>query len=150
MGGDLEAKITERKKEAIEKELEYKVRTIAVFLGSGTSYDDPRDTAGRNFQFRRGKFLVKDYFHCLPERGMISETDVIYLGRVVYQSRQKYRDLEIKIISYIPGEWEDEFNNLYIEALKVKEQKAEAEQKVESTSREQVLEEAELRAKWGL
>jgi len=138
---NLEAKIKERKREAIEKKIETKASTIAEFLGDGSKYKIPGDTEGRNFQFHKGKFLIKEHYFLLPERGDESEVEVNYLGQVVYQSRKKFEG-ENEITSYVPGEWEDEFNHLYGKAKRI--------QKGEEALPEPLTEEETSRVKWGL
>ncbi|GEM_PF-3992364 len=139
---NLEAKIEERKREAIQKKIESKAQAIAEFLGSGYSCHDPREEISRHFRFHQDKFLITDQFCSLPERGTESGIDVIHLGHLVYQSRKYYVDPEVRITSYIPGEWEAEFNLLYEKSQRV--------QNGGETRPEALTEEVQLRARWGL
>lgn len=137
MANKLMEQINERIKEAAEKRIGDKASTIARVLGTGNS------TIGENKEvrissYRSGELEVKDYFSLVSDaEGKTCDlsTTVTYGNQVVFE-RGRFGTL-----SYVPGNWETPFNNLYSEANSVIQKQRDAE-KAEK--------EAELKTRWGL
>lgn len=109
MDKSLEELIEERKKEAKGKNFFEKASRITSYFG----HPQMRDSIKNNHYFD-GLFEI-DSFELEPENGDWG-TKIQYCGRIVFHGDRCYLD----VYSYVPGEWEGEFEQLYQKARKLK------------------------------
>lgn len=173
MTTSLEVLIKERKEQAYNKNILYRTDFIARKLGEQeNNYSNGTETT---YTFSRGTFVIKTYTHTKPSWelnnpdsenwvGSVQDTTVSqytsveYNGKLVFES-----DDDNEVVSYIPGVWESEFEQLYsrINATCKREvitqKKEEKENKLNASNEKQKVKRefkskrnTELRKKWGL
>jgi hypothetical protein len=133
MGKDLERRIEARMEEANEKQIIGKAHTIAKYLGSG----------GR--EYSRG---VESTEYSFNENGFEIKNSLFLSNRVKFEGKVVYNSGDARSGSFVPGVWEEEFNELYKKAAKVKV-KEDAKGKLAKTKLKRD-EGRRLRKKWGL
>ena len=98
--------VQDRCRDAIRKELGYKAQCIVHNLGDGVSFKND------NFSFQ---YRMEN-----PNTGIAkSFVEVIYNGEVVHSSSYDPSWSEATITAYAPGEWEVQFEQLYLKSGKV-------------------------------
>lgn len=145
MNKNLEKKIEERKNEAERKNLGLKSHTIARYLGYGHDNPGCNGREDRYFKFENKNFVITHRYHCdYGNDGMYGRGG----NNVFYKGEQVYHDAIYPVLSYVPGEWEEEFEELYREASK-----AESKNKKEKKEKEMAVKAEGIKrekAKWGL
>jgi hypothetical protein len=141
MGKDLERRIEARMEEANEKQIIGKAHTIAKYLGSG-GREYSRGVESTEYSFNENGFEIKNSLFLSNDGGGGGGTRVKFEGKVVYNSG------DARSGSFVPGVWEEEFNELYKKAAKVKV-KEDAKGKLAKTKLKRD-EGRRLRKKWGL
>ncbi len=132
MDQDLERRIEERRQEAKNKKIWEKAYTIAQVLGWHKSEID-----GELGEFHTYGFVCKPI-----------EIKVEGLVTCFYNNKKVYAGNTCDAKCYIPGEWEEKFEALYIKAVKTGEEKIKEE--LERKEVQRTKEEIELRARFGL
>lgn len=130
---DLERRIEERKREAIEKRIGEKAKFISYHLGYCKAAGYGTEMPDEHF-FSDNRFKIR---HC-------GCTSVIYTDKLVYEG-DTY-DKEIRC--YVPGEWEKELEKLYIKSEEARQNKIKEES--DGKERRRIEEENELRKRFGL
>ena len=144
MDEQLKRQIEKRKAEAREKKIREKAGVIARGLGQDDSRRYGRDEI-TEFLYDEKPFEIKHYLALSSEgRGKI-------LGRsisVKFNGKEVYEVSGINIKSYIPGEWEKLFNDLYERAIPEEEKREVVVREQNEIKRKD--EKARERMKWGL
>ncbi|MBI2672706.1 hypothetical protein HYX19_00435 [Candidatus Woesearchaeota archaeon] len=130
MDKDLERKIGERRQEAQNKKIYEKARMIAQVLGWRKRYID--DESGEIYTYG---------FVCNP-----FEIKVEGLVTCLYNNKKVFSGDPIEC--YIPGEWETKLEELYLKAVKTKEEQI--KESLIRKEKQRIEEEKELRRMFGL
>ncbi len=135
MNKDLERRIEERKQEAVEKNIHAKADKIGVFLGMNITQTAESETHSV-YEFYRQPFDIEII-------GL--SASISYNRKLVYESSSPDKK---GISRYVPGEWLEEFEALYLEAEETKRMRiGEAVRKVAD---EEAQKEQELKKRFGL
>lgn len=138
MGKSLERLIEERRKEAKGKNFFEKALKITDYLGHSRT----KNNTQHNYYFD-GLFEINSFELDLDNGLTIiigSEwgTKITYRGGLVFYGDRCHSD----VYSYVPGEWEKEFEQLYRKAKRLKKRKKRTDFRV--------LDRNLIKAKWGL
>lgn len=146
----LDELIQERQQDAINKKLFEKWRDIATYLGSEDK-KKPKFQLGPSYTFDNGTFVVKyrsydifpniDLIRVTYKRKLVFEADAQELDESISATGEVIRKkvTSIQISSYIPGEWEEEFNTLLGQAEKKKKETKPEETQEEKEKKEALL-----------
>lgn len=153
MNKDLEAKIEERKQEAIRKKLYERVKFIGEILGDHRKEymsDDGAFFEDRMHHEVNTGTLYIDYNEDIHMWGHKDESVLVKennaKGDFLFRAYFEPNTLEIKV--YIPGKWEKKLDELYNKALAVSKQRTKEEK--EKQRKREAEKEAKKRKKWGL
>ena len=144
MAKTLTEQITERRKEMEDKDINGKTCLVATVLGNRTE-NRKNGCDITVFTFENKKFRIEDYgIECSGSDGTMGgfHREVKYRGKRVFYIAGGGQE------SFIPGEWEKEFNRLYSRALRRQKELEEAKTKLAEWRKEE--QERKERKKWGL
>ncbi len=124
---DAEEIIDQRKKRALEKGLDKKIKDIVYFLKKEeASYGNPYDT------IKQGELTIRGYDR--------DEDGIRMITLEVFVKDERVLDLDLspitieKVQGYIPGKWEDTIEKMYLTAKKIRDER---EEYAKSLSKEQ-------------
>jgi len=129
---DLEKLVEQRKKEAKNKQIGWKLRTIVDTLGHTYTHGSTQTIGSTGIYTKNttGKYEDKKFsINYEIETGESSDGGGggYYEENIQYNKLQIYSEINCEIQTYIPGTWEEEYNKLYDKACLEENNKKEKE-----------------------
>ncbi len=124
---NLEELIEKRKQEAKDKQIGYKLRTIVDNLGHKYTNNSTKNLGSEGIYTESIIGEYKDNNFSINYKTTTSESSdggggFYFHEDITYDKSQVYSEINGEIRTYIPGIWENEYNQLYDNALNKKEE----------------------------